>query len=39
LEETAASEEQLTEINQELNKQISEMVKEFDEDKREALDR
>ncbi|KAL3884693.1 hypothetical protein ACJMK2_024805 [Sinanodonta woodiana] len=39
IEEVAASEERLTEINQELNKQISDMVKEYDQDKRVAIER
>ncbi|XP_069102444.1 trichohyalin-like isoform X3 [Argopecten irradians] len=39
LEEVGSSEEKLTEMNTELNKQISQMVQDYDNDKREALDR
>ncbi|OWF36520.1 trichohyalin-like [Mizuhopecten yessoensis] len=39
LEEVGSSEEKLTDMNGELNKQISQMVQDFDNDKREALDR
>ena len=39
LDEISKSEEKLTELNQELSKQISDMVKEFDLDKREAVER
>ena len=39
LEEVASNEEKLTEINSELNQQIAQMVKDFDADKREALER
>ena len=35
----AKSEEALSEINMELNKRMSDMVKEYDADKREALER
>lgn len=39
LNEAVVNEEKLTEINNELNRQISQMVKDYDQDKREALDR
>ena len=39
LDEISKSEEKLTELNRELSKQISNMVKEYDQDKREALER
>ncbi|KAK3095207.1 hypothetical protein FSP39_011518 [Pinctada imbricata] len=39
LEEVASNEEKLSEINNELNQQISQMVKDYDADKREALER
>jgi DNA anti-recombination protein RmuC len=39
LEEISKSEERLTELNRELSKQISDMVKEYDQDKREAVER
>ena len=39
LDEISRSEEKLTELNQELSKQISDMVKEYDHDKREAVER
>ncbi|XP_048749329.2 centrosomal protein of 152 kDa-like isoform X2 [Ostrea edulis] len=39
LEEVAFSEEKLSEINQQLTQQMSQMVREYDQDKREALDR
>ncbi|XP_033726371.1 nucleoprotein TPR-like [Pecten maximus] len=39
LEEVGSSEEKLTEMNRELNQQISQMVQDFDNDKRDALDR
>lgn len=35
----AFSEEKLSEINQQLTQQMSQMVREYDQDKREALDR
>lgn len=35
----ASSEEKLSEINQQLTQQMSQMVREYDQDKREALDR
>nr|XP_022305417.1 trichohyalin-like isoform X2 [Crassostrea virginica] len=39
LEEVASSEEKLSEINQQLTQQMSQMVREYDQDKREALER
>ena len=39
LDEISKSEEKLTELNRELSKQISNMVKEYDQDKREAIER
>ncbi|CAC5397295.1 CEP152 [Mytilus coruscus] len=39
LNEAVVNEEKLTEINNHLNQQISQMVKDYDQDKREALDR
>lgn len=39
LNEAVMNEEKLTEINNHLNQQISQMVKDYDQDKREALDR
>ena len=39
LGEVTNSEEKLSEINRDLNKQISQMVKEYDDDKRDALNR
>ncbi|XP_053387096.1 trichohyalin-like isoform X2 [Mercenaria mercenaria] len=39
LEEISKSEERLTELNRELSTQISDMVKEYDQDKREAVER
>ena len=39
IEEIAASEEQLKQANRELSAQMAAMVREFDEDKKEALDR
>ena len=39
LDEISKSEEKLTELNQELSKQIADMVKEYDEDKRVAVER
>ena len=39
LEEVSKSEERLTELNRELSKQIADMVKEYDQDKREAVER
>ena len=38
IEEIALSEEKLKDLNQELRHQMIEMVKEFDEDKRQALE-
>lgn len=39
LEEVAANEEKLGEINNELHHQMAQLVKEFDEDKATALER
>ncbi|KAH3868136.1 hypothetical protein DPMN_031276 [Dreissena polymorpha] len=39
LDEVSKSEEKLTELNRELSKQISDMVKEYDQDKRQAVER
>ncbi|XP_006815369.2 centrosomal protein of 152 kDa-like, partial [Saccoglossus kowalevskii] len=39
LEETVSSEEQLNELNLELKKQMAEMVSEYDDDRRVALER
>ncbi|XP_067653234.1 centrosomal protein of 152 kDa-like [Haliotis asinina] len=39
LEEVGANDERLTEINQELTNQISQMVRDYDHDKRDALER
>ncbi|WAR30209.1 CE152-like protein [Mya arenaria] len=39
LEEVSNSEEKLTELNRELSRQISDMVKEYDMDKRQAVER
>ncbi|XP_071098914.1 centrosomal protein of 152 kDa-like [Haliotis cracherodii] len=39
LEEVGANDERLTEINQELTNQISRMVRDYDHDKRDALER
>ena len=39
LEEVAASEAQVNELNRQLSTQMSEMVRDFDEDKRQALEK
>ena len=39
LGEVGESEEKLTELNQELRKRMADMIKEFDDDKRLALDK
>ena len=39
IDEISASEEKLKELNLELNAQMAQMVSEFDEDKRQAVER
>ena len=39
LEETAANEEKVSELNRDLSSQMAQMITEFDEDKRQALDK
>ena len=39
LEEVAVNEERLTEMNRELQAQMSQMVREYDEDKRQAVEK
>lgn len=39
MEEVAASEEQMKSINRELSGQMAEMVREYDEDKKQALEK
>lgn len=39
LHETASNEEKVLELNQELRTQMSHMIQEYDEDKRQALEK
>ena len=39
LNEVADSEEHMSELNQELNRQMATMIREFDDDKRKAIDK
>ncbi len=39
LSEMGKNEERLNELNRELNRQMAQMIREFDDDKRQALDK